>query len=349
MPTLRNIALLILQVAAPASAQDYTVIAVSHIDNKVSEVHPVTGEILQEFFVPGEWYGETHEGVISPDNTTAYISIPYAKQVVILDLETFTQTGVIESEHFSRPSEVRGFARIGRRESTSSDPHGLALTADGKKLYITVQFAETPGIIVYDVETGAIKKINTVSAGNHLAIHPSNGKLYFPTRDFRVVVIDTNTDQISSVIRLHQGSRPTGVDFGGPNEEAWVNGDGDGSITVIDTRSDQIVEVIEPAVSGGGRTAVSPDGRLVASTHGPLVTILDTRTREVLASLQISPEGDDRGHGFPLFSPDSQTLHVMNELSDDMVNFDMRTMTQIGPRVPIGGTVFGGGIRLLDQ
>ena len=75
MLMLRNVALLMLLAAAPASAQDYTVIAVSHIDNKVSEVHPVTGEILQEFFVPGEWYGETHEGVISPDNTTAYLSL----------------------------------------------------------------------------------------------------------------------------------------------------------------------------------------------------------------------------------------------------------------------------------
>ena len=335
--------------AGPLTAQEYTVIAVSHIDNKVSEVHPVTGEILQEFFTPGEWYGETHEGVISPDQTTAYISIPYAKQVVILDLESFTRTGVIESGHFSRPREVRGFARIGQRESTSSDPHGLALTEDGRKLYITVQFAEVPGLVVYDTETREIRKIDTVSAGNHLAVHPSNGKLYFPTRDFRVVVIDTGTDEILRVIQLHQGSRPTGVAFGGPNGEAWVNGDGDGSITVIDTRTDEIVEVIDPGIRGAGRTAVSPDGRFAAATHGPEVTVIDTRTRDILAQLRISPEGDDTGHGFPVFSPDSRTLHVMNELSDDMVNFDMETMSRTGPRIPIGGTVFGGGVRLLGR
>ncbi len=344
---LRMTCVLMFLTAAPVLAQDYTVVAVSHTDNKVSELHPVTGETLREFVVPGEWFGETHEGVVSPDGKTAYVSVPYAKQVVILDLETFAQRGVIESEHFSRPSEVRGFARIGRRESTSSDPHGLALTADGKKLYITVQYAEIPGVVVYDVETGTIKKINTVSAGNHLAIHPLNGKLYFPTRDFRVVVIDTVTDQILRVILLHQGSRPTGVDFGGPNDEAWVNGDGDGSITVIDTRTDQIIEVIEPSISGAGRTAVSPDGRLAASTHGPLVTILNTRTRQVLASLRITPEGNDSGHGFPLFSPDSNTLHVMNEYMNDMVSFDMRTMQQVGARAPIGGASFGGGIRIL--
>ena len=94
--------------------------------------------------------------------------VPYAKQVIILDLDTFEQRGTIESEYFSRPSQVRGFARIGRRESTSSDPHGLALNRDGSKLYITVQYAEVPGVVVYDVEAEAIKKIDTVIAGNYL-------------------------------------------------------------------------------------------------------------------------------------------------------------------------------------
>ncbi len=344
---LRMICLLLLLTSAPVLAQDYTVIAVSHTDNKVSEVHPVTGEILQEFVVPGEWFGETHEGVVSPDSRTAYVSVPYAKQVIILELETFTQKGVIESELFSRPLEVRGFARIGRRESTSSDPHGVALNRDGSKLYITVQYAEVPGIVVYDVAAKTIKKIDTVIAGNHLGIHPLNGKLYFPTRDDRVVVIDTETDRILRIIRLHAGSRPNGVDFGGPNDEVWVNGDGDGSVTVIDSRTDEVIEVIEPRVSGAGRTAVSPDGRFAAAAQGHEVSVIDTRTKEILASLRISP--DDTGHGFPVFSPDSNTLHVMNEYSNDMVTFDMGTMSQVGSRTPIGGAVFGGGIRLLDR
>ena len=341
----RVICLLMLLTVAPVHAQDYTVIAVSHTDNKVSEVHPITGEILREFVVPGEWFGETHEGIVSPDSRTVYVSVPYAKQVIILDLETFTQTGVIESEYFSRPPQVRGFARIGRRESTSSDPHGLALNSDGSKLYITVQYAEVPGIVVYDVEAETIKKIDTVIAGNHLGVHPRNDKLYFPTRDDRVVVIDTKTDRILRVIRLHAGSRPNGVDFGGPVDEVWVNGDGDGSVTVIDPTTDEVIDVIRPRVSGAGRTGVSPDGRFVAAAQGPEVSVIDTRTKEILASLRISP--DETGHGFPVFSPDSNTLHVMNEYSDDMVSFDMGTMRQIGTRTPIGGAVFGGGVRVL--
>ena len=97
--------------------------------------------------------------------------------------------------------------------------------------------------------------------------------------------------------------------------------------------------------TSAGRVAASPDGRLVAATHGPEVSVIDVATRQILADLRISP--NDNGHGFPLFSPDSSTLHVMNELSDDMVTFDLETMKQVGGRVPIGGAAFGGGIRLL--
>ena len=127
----------------------------------------------------------------------------------------------------------------------------------------------------------------------------------------------------------------------------WINGDGDGSVTVIDSTTDEVIAVIRPRVAGAGRVAVSPDGRFVAATQGPEVSIIDARTKEIVASLKISP--NERGHGFPLFSPDSNTLHVMNELSDDMVTFDMRTMRQVGTRTPIGGAVFGGGIRVLPR
>ena len=344
---LKMTCVLVFLAVAPALAQDYTIVAVSHTDNKVSEIHPLTGETLREFVVSGEWFGETHEGAVSPDSKTVYVSVPYAKHIVILGLDTFMQRGTIESEYFSRPPQVRTFTRIGRRESTSGDPHGVALNSDGSKLYITVEFAEVPGVVVYDVKAETIKKIDTVIAGNYLGVHPRTNKLYFPTRNDRVVVIDTKADRILTVIQLHAGSRPNGVDFGGPNDEVWVNGDGDGSVTVIDSTTDKVIKVIQTRVNGAGRVAVSPDGRFAAATQGKEVSVIDTRTKEIVASLRISP--NERGHGFPLFSPDSNTLHVMNETSDDMVTFDMRTMKQVGKRAPIGGASFGGGIRVLKR
>lgn len=89
-------------------------------------------------------------------------------------------------------------------------------------------------------------------------VHPRTDKLYFPTRDDRVVVIDTKTDRITKVIPLDAGSRPNGVDFGGPNDEVWVNGDGDGSITVIDATTDEVMVTFDMTTMSqvGGRTPI---------------------------------------------------------------------------------------------
>jgi YVTN family beta-propeller protein len=330
---------------SPASllAQKYTIVSVCHTENKVAEIDPASGRTLKTFIVPGEWVGETHEGAITRDGKTMYVSTPYQKQVLILDLDTFKQKGIIESEFFSRPRETRRFVRIGERETTSSDPHGVALNNDESKLYVSVEFGDPPGVVAVDLKTGKSTKIETGGAGgNYLWVQPKTGKLYLPTRDNRVVVIDTRSDTVLRTIPAQGG--PNGVDFS-PNGEVWVNGDRDGSVTVIDSKTDQVVTVIQPRAKGPGRVAASPDGRFVAATHGPEVSVIDVATKQIVGDLKISV--DDPGHGFPLFSPDSTTLHVMNELSNDMVTFDLKAMKQVGGRVPIGEASFGGGIRLL--
>ncbi len=327
---------------APLLAQTYSVVAVCHTENKVVEIDPVTGKTLRTFTVPGEWVGETHEGAITADGKTMYVSTPYQKKILVLDLTTFQQKAAIESEFFSRPKETRRFARIGLRESTSSDPHGVALNNDESKLYVSVEFAEPPGVVVVDLKSGKTTKIDTVIAGNYLWVQPKTDKLYFPTRDNKVVVIDTKTDKILRAIPVQGG--PAGVDFS-PNGEVWVNGDRDGSVTVIDSKTDTVVKVIQPRMKGAGRVAASPDGRFVAASHGPEVSVIDVATKQIVADFKIGR--DDDGHGFPLFSPDSNTLHVMNEFSNDMATFDMKAMKQVGGPVAIGEASFGGGIRLL--
>jgi hypothetical protein len=76
---------------APLLAQKYTILAVCHTENKVVEIDPVSGRPLNTFIVPGEWVGETHEGAITADGKTMYVTTPYQKKVLILDLTTFTQ------------------------------------------------------------------------------------------------------------------------------------------------------------------------------------------------------------------------------------------------------------------
>src|SRR5918993_3500134 len=128
------------------------------------------------------------------------------------------------------------------------------------------------------------------TAGNYLWVQPKTDKLYFPTRDNRVVVIDTKTDRVLRAIPV-QGA-PNGVDFA-PNGEVWVNANRDGTVSVIDSSTDQVVKVIQTNGKGTGRIAVSPNGRLVAATFGVSgdVHVIDAASRAVVAVLPVSTGG----------------------------------------------------------
>jgi YVTN family beta-propeller protein len=333
-------------------AQDYTIVATSHTDATVYEVAPMSGKILNKFDAATEpnaakgdkevWLNEVHEGAITADGRTIYISVPYASHVLILDGPTFKEKGVIESEYFKRPPETRKFVRNVTRMTTSSDPHGLALNSDGSKLYITVEYAEVPGVVVYDTKAKkVIGKIDTVVQGNYLQVDPRTDKLYFPTTSNLVVVIDTKTDKILKAIPV--AGNPDGVDFA-PNGEVWINSNSGGMVTVIDSKKDEVAKVIQTEGKGPGRVAVSSDGRYAAVSHNESrdTIIIDANKKEVLATVDTG-----EGQGFPMFSPDNQTLFVGNE-GGDIVVIDLKDMHVLARNL-VGTTPMGGGIRRVSS
>ena len=328
--------LLSLLVPAVAQTQQHTVVALSHSDNTVYDVDPVSGRIVHRFTAENQ----PHEAIVSPDGSTIFAAIPQGGHVVILDGATFREKGRIESPYFME-------------DGRSTSPHGITINSDGSKVYVGIERAEIPGIVVYDVNAGRVlKKIDVLLEGGHfLAIDHRTDKLYYPMRtDNRVIVIDTRTDEVLKIVEVEGG--PVGVDFT-PNGEAWIHSDYDGSVTVIDMKTDEVVQRIERTGDGAGRIAVSPDGRYAASTRGGSahVAVIDTRSREVVARVPVG------GLGFPLFSPDSSRLYVMTAASyqgtppsleivrgGGVTVIDMNSMKAVA-RHDAGVNPFGGDIR----
>lgn len=328
-PSLFLLTLLLLLVSSTqASAQTHTIVALSHTDNTAYELDPVTGKVLNQFTA----VNQPHEGVSSPDGRTFYAAIPNGPHVVILDGATFKEKGKIESPFF----------RATLRENGSASPHGIALTTDGSKLYVGLENADIPGIVVYDTKANKVlRKIDVVLRGGHfLAIQPGTDKLYYPMReDHRVLVIDTKTDSITKIIPIEGG--PVGVGFA-PNGEVWIHNDGDGKVHVIDGKKDVVVKTLEGLGKGAGRMAVSPDGKWAASTHGGTqdVAIIDAVNKTVAATVPLG-----KGPGFPMFSPDSTKLYVMNYGEGDVAVIDLATKT-VTARHKAGASPFGGALRL---
>lgn len=91
--------------------------------------------------------------------------------------------------------------------------------------------------------------------------------------------------------------------------------------------------------------AVSADGRYAASTHSNSedVAIIDAANKTVVATVKIG-----RGPGFPLFSPDSTRLYVMNSGMADLAIVDLKTMS-VAARHKVGTDPFGGGMRVVGR
>lgn len=312
---------------AAALAQSHSIVALSHSDHTAYEVDPVSGKILNKFTA----VNEPHEGIASADGKTFFAAVPNGPHVVIIDAATFKEKGRIESVFF-RSSRPNG----------SSSPHGIALTTDGSKLYVGLENADVPAIVVYDTKAGKVlRKIDVVLRGGHfLAIQPKTDKLYYPMReDNRLVVIDTKTDQIVKVLPIDGG--PVGVGFA-PNGDVWIHNDGDGAVHVIDGKTDTVVKTLKGLGIGAGRMAVSPDGKWAASTHGGSqdVAIIDAVNKEVVGTVTIG-----RGPGFPVFSPDGTKLYVMNSGEGDVCVIDLKAM-KVAARYKVGVNPFGGGLRV---
>ena len=350
-------------VSTVGHAQTHTIIALGHEDFSVNELDPSTGAIVHVFRA----VNQPHEAAISPDGRTIYASVPQAGHVVILDAATFKEKGRIDTPFFhgrtppppggrgggrgrgtveagaAEPTRGRGLQGISA--SDSSSPHGMGLNADGSKLYIGVEQADVPGVVVYDTKAAKVlKKIDLVLRGGHyLQVHPATGNVYYPHRtDNRVIVIDGKTDTIRKIVDVAGG--PVGVDFA-PNGDVWIHGDGasgvEGTVTVIDSKTDAVTATIQTPGKGAGRIAVSRDGKWAASTHGTTrdVAIIDTGTKAVVASVVV-----DGGPAFPLFSPDGTKLYVMVSSTSDVVVIDVKTMKVVN-RWKAGESTFGGGLR----
>ena len=343
-------------------AQKHTVIALGHNDFSVNEIDTTTGKTLQVFNA----VNQPHEAQVSADGKTIYASVPQAGHVVILSAVTFEEKGRIQSPLLlgRTPPPPRGGAaapvegqrgggarggeapaRQGVAVAESGSPHGMGLNTDGSKLYIGVENADVPGVVVYDTKANKVlKKIDLLLRGGHyLQVQPGTDKVYYPHRnDNRVVVIDGKTDTVKKIIDVQGG--PVGVDFG-MNNEVWIHGDGangiEGTVTVIDGKTDTVIKTIQTPGKGAGRMAVSRDGKWAASTHGTTqdVAIIDAVKKEVAATVVVGG-----GPGFPLFSPDGTKLYVMVSSTSDVAVIDLATM-KVVDRWKAGQSTFGGGLR----
>jgi YVTN family beta-propeller protein len=218
-----------------------------------------------------------------------------------------------------------------------SDPEQLAVSADGKRLYIASE--DTGRTIVLDAVTG--KSIASLAVGGEpegVTLSPDGRFVYVSSEeDHQVSVIDATANKVVATFKV--GDRPRFTEFSDDGSMAFVSGENDGSITVVDAKTHKALRTIKLAgeMTRPVGMAISHDGKKLYTVtgRGKQLLAVDIATGKVLASVEVGP----RPWGVAL-SPDGSTLFTANGSSNDVSVIDAASMKLIS-RIPVGDAPWG--------
>ncbi len=169
----------------------------------------------------------------------------------------------------------------GRRGRVPNFPAGLALSEDGKSLYVvnnqTHQGNDFKGSLdIFDLATST--RIKSIPVGGFpLAVAAANGKAYVSNeRDGNVSVVDPAKGTVLSTITT--GDNPTSMTLDSKKETLFVSNSGSDIISVIDTHSDKVThsillrsgDLLRVAGATPQGLVLTPDGKRLFVAMGDL-------------------------------------------------------------------------------
>ena len=219
-----------------------------------------------------------------------------------------------------------------------SDPEQLAVSRDGKHLYIASE--DTGQAIVIDAQSGARTAALPVGGEPEGVTLSPDGRFVYMTSesDHKISVIDTASQRV--VAQIVVGMRPRFIEFSRDGARAYVSNELDASISVIDAKVHKVIDTFKlsggPLIRPVGLIATSDGKRLYAVTgRGGTVVELDASNGRQIASAEVGP----RPWGLAL-SPDNQRLYTANGSSNDVTVLDAATLKVLG-KIAVGDGPWG--------
>jgi len=208
-------------------------------------------------------------------------------------------------------------------------PHGLALSSDESRLWVTTEGTGT--VVELDAATGAIlDSWQTGQQVSHMvAALPDDSKLYVANiGSGSVSVIDRAANVVTTVAT---GAGAEGIDVSPDGLFVWVTNREANRISVIDPRTDAVVADFSSEGDVPIRAAFTPDGAevWVSNYRSDSVAVFDAVTRQPVATIAVeaAPIG-------LLVSPDGARIYVANTADDRVTVIDARARWVIGAFEP---------------
>ncbi|HET9374252.1 MAG TPA: YncE family protein [Chthoniobacterales bacterium] len=185
---------------------------------------------------------------------------------------------------------------VGSPISTGVMPIGVAVTPDGRYVYIANNGSNT--VSVLDAVTDRVVGSVSVPAGPiGVAVTPDGkyafvtSSVFFTFTGHTVSVINTATNTLVGP-PITVGSGPIGIAFTPDGKFSYVANFNDGTASVIDTATRTVVVPSIPFGSPSGSpvgVAATPDGKFVyvANVNASTVSVISTATNAVVKSIPV--------------------------------------------------------------
>jgi DNA-binding beta-propeller fold protein YncE len=222
-------------------------------------------------------------------------------------------------QEFSVADGVLTRARTFQLPSMNADTFvgGLAISPDGRTLYVTRLFAMTVSAV--DLDSGQVLRTEPVAAEPYSALASADGRYLFVSiwGASMVAVLDSRTLQMVDAIVT--GEHPSAMVLSADGRRVFVACASSAEVWVISTRSLKAIEQIStslypdaPATSTPNSVALSPDGRtlIVAVADNNAVAVID-----VSDSARSSVSGFIPTGWYPtgaLFSRDGRHIFILS-------------------------------------
>lgn len=249
-----------------------------------------------------------HEVAVSPDGRRAYVS-NYGMYGVFREGQRVNEPGNTLSVIDLETRAVRDTFDLG----TYAKPHGIAVSRDGKVLWVTCE--DSKAVLEVDAASGAVLKTWTTGQETSHMIVPAvdESRLFVANiRSGSATIIERAKDRVTS---LATAPGAEGIDVSPDGREVWVTNRADSSISVIDAARDTVIAKIESGGQFPIRVKFTPDGReaWVSCLQSNAVTVFDAKSRRLLATIAVgaAPVGIQ-------MAPDGKRAYVANT-NDDLV------------------------------
>jgi len=214
--------------------------------------------------------------------------------------------------------------------SVPKGPHGLVITPDGRKVYVSSDGASTVSVI----DTASDRVIGTIEVGANphgLAVSGDGRRvLALGWGTNRVLVIDTATDRVTGempVAQPHNGS------LSRDGSIAWVGAQQQGATALVRLDLTAGKETARVALDKTPRgLELSPDGKRVFFTLAGIesIQVLDTASNQIVAQIPVGASP----HYAP-FTPDGRWALAVVQGPGELAILDTGTNT-VAAAVPVG-------------